>query len=89
MLSSVWQVRSSVFTDSIKSHLASGCCLFQKSVVDPPAGFHIFDANIGLYPDTNDEDDDVYVELRLSKDRIYAYSCNCHPHVGLRLPKVL
>ena len=84
-----WHIRIPVFVDAIRAHLVSGYLLYLKQVLNPPDHYILFEANVRLDPSSLDEADDVYVEIRLSKHGVYAYTGNAHPHFDTpRLPKL-
>jgi hypothetical protein len=85
----IWQIRIPVFIDAIRAHLAAGYLLYLKPVSNPPDHYILLEANVRLDPSSLDEADDVYVEIRLSKHGVYAYTGDSHPHFDTpRLPKL-
>lgn len=86
-LEDLWRMRIPAFIYAIQSHLETGKSVYQKRVPDPPKNQKLFHANVRLDPTSLDEDDDVYVEIRLC-DGIFVLVCDSHPHFDSpRLPK--
>ncbi len=83
-----WDMTARAFIAAIQAHLNAGCRLFYKHVQSPPPNTLLFSANVGRDPDSNDEEKDVYVEIRL-KHHTVAILCNAHNHPRSepRLPK--
>lgn len=83
-----WRMTSDSFITTIRFHLESGYRIFQKTVPNPPQNTVLFSANIGLDPDSDEEDEDVYVEIRL-KNHAVVIICDAHNHDSWkpRLPK--
>ena len=89
MVEHAWGLRVPDFVESVCAHLEAGHRLFRKPINDPPPNLLFFHANVGLYPDSTDEYDDVYVEIRL-RDGLVVIICDSHTHldgIGPRLPK--
>lgn len=84
-----WGISPAKLIEAIRVHLERGYRLYHKNVSNPLEGFTFFDANVALFPDSNDEDDDVYVEFRVSNRRIYVEVrvAHDHPTSGRRYPK--
>ena len=83
-----WGMTAASFIEAIRAHLEEGNRIFQKTVQNPPPDTLLFSGNIRLDPDSNDEDDDVYVEIRLT-NRTVVILCDAHGHYKWqpRLPK--
>ena len=83
-----WKMTTAAFVEAIQAHLENGYRIFHKSVQDPVPDTLLFSANVGLVPDNEDEDEDVYVEIRLKNDTLVIL-CNAHNHDKWkpRLPK--
>lgn len=84
----VWRVNVSQFVAAVQAHLAVERRVYQKYVDRPPPGIILLDANIGLFPGSDDEEEDVYVEIRIQGAAV-VFICNAHNHErGIsRLPK--
>ncbi len=83
-----WNMTVAAFVEAIRAHLETGYRIFHKPVQDRPPDTLLFSANIGLHPDSEDEDEDVYVEIRL-KNQMLVILCDAHNHDNWkpRLPK--
>ncbi len=75
-----WQTTTEGLTKAIAGHLQAGYRIFSKSVEDPPVGVLFFSANIRLDPESDEEEDDVYVEIRLRTERLEVVICDAHNH---------
>lgn len=83
------EMTTASFIEAIKAHLKAGYRIFQKLVTNPPKNTLLYHANVGLYPDFDNEDDDVYVEIRLENQTVVIL-CNAHEHdPGPRYPKYI
>jgi len=80
-----WSMTAKAFIAAVIDHFDDGHRIFQKSVT-PPANCHLFHANVRLDSDSDDEQDDVYVELRLTANGCVHFR-NAHTHIDPRLPK--
>ena len=86
----VWKMDSTAFVNAIQCHLEKGHRLFKKFVEIPSENTLLFDANVGLDPDSDEEDDDVYVEIRMyNKQLIILCNAHTHEHGKPRLPKTI
>lgn len=81
-----WKMTTRGFASAIYHHLENEKKLFEKWVEMKPVSQEIFHGNIGLDPDSEDEDDDVYVEIRLENKRAVII-VDAHSHGPRRLPK--
>lgn len=83
-----WKMTTVAFVEAIQAHLEASYRLFHKPVQNPPPATLLFSANIGLDPDSDDEAEDVYVEIRL-RNQVLVILCNAHNHDNWkpRLPK--
>jgi hypothetical protein len=84
----IWQIGIPKFVDAVRAHLIAGYRIFRKIGCQAPPGQQFFSANIRLDPDSNSEDEDVYVEIRLI-GRTKVLVCDAHYHFNWqpRLPK--
>ena len=76
------------FIAAIRAHLNAGRRLFCKHVQSPPPNTLFFSANVGRDPDSDDEETDIYVEIRLKANTVVIL-CDAHNHrrAEPRLPK--
>ena len=83
-----WKMTVTAFVNAIQAHLEAGYRIFYKPVEDPPPETLLYSANVGLDPDSDDEDKEVYVEIRLKCETLVIL-CNAHNHDNWkpRLPK--
>jgi hypothetical protein len=83
----VWEMGIPAFVEAVRAHLDAGYLIFYKRITSPPPNCIFFQANVGRYPDSAEEDHDVYVEIRLSNGT-FIIICDSHPHFdSIRLPK--
>src|SRR5690242_8252043 len=82
----VWQMSGRAFIGAIKSHFQKKYRVFCKRVREPPCDYKLYEANISVDPDSDDEAYDVYVEFRLYPNGSLI-TTNAHNHTGPRLPK--
>lgn len=83
-----WEMKTSVFAAAIQEHIESGCRVFQKTIQPKPEDTLFFQANVRRDPESEDEEEDVYVEIRL-KEGTMVIICDAHNHYRgkPRLPK--
>lgn len=83
-----WRISILAFTEAIRRHCNNGSAVYLKPVENPPIEWVLLQANVRLYPDSDDEDDDVYVEIRIHNRRVFVQVIDAHPHLsGPRLPR--
>ncbi len=82
-----WKINNEAFVHMILAHLAADYCLFEKVIENPPPKQEFFHGNIRRDPNSENEDDDVYVELRLQNNYMIIIA-DAHIHTSdRRLPK--
>ncbi|MDD5261253.1 MAG: hypothetical protein PHD76_05320 [Methylacidiphilales bacterium] len=86
-LAGPWEMTHAGFIGAISDHLSKGYRVFEKPIKSPPPNQQFYQANVRLDPASENEDDDVYVEIRLENNRVVII-CDAHNHTtGTRLPK--
>lgn len=85
---SAWGLGVSRFVDAIRIHLENDCKIFCKKVIPPRSDTKLFSANVRLDPESEDEEDDVYVEIRIFSNWSVMV-CDAHNHCPWqpRLPR--
>ncbi|MDR3405900.1 MAG: hypothetical protein P4L99_25670 [Chthoniobacter sp.] len=83
-----WKMKAPAFVDAIIAHLEDGCRIFHKPISNPPSNTLFFSANVCRDPEFNDEEDDIYVEIRFENNAVVIL-CDAHNHYDWqpRLPK--
>lgn len=73
-----WEMTTASFAAAILGHIKNGYRIFQKPIQTKLPDTLFFDANVGRDPEFDDEED-VYVEIRLSAGTMVII-CDAHNH---------